>query len=35
MTAGIVCLGLIGGSLAKAYHQAGERVPAPDIDLDV
>ena len=26
MTAGIVGLGLIGGSLAKAYHEAGERV---------
>ena len=24
MTAGIVGLGLIGGSLAKAYHEAGE-----------
>ena len=29
MTAGIVGLGLIGGSLAKAYHEAGERVLAP------
>ena len=28
MTAGIVGLGLIGGSLAKAYHEAGERVLA-------
>ena len=26
MTAGIVGLGLIGGSLAKAYHEAGETV---------
>ena len=32
MTAGIVGLGLIGGSLAKAYHEAGERVLAHDID---
>ena len=31
MTAGIVGLGLIGGSLAKAYHEAGERV----LDRDV
>ena len=28
MTAGIVGLGLIGGSFAKAYHKAGERVLA-------
>ena len=35
MTAGIVGLGLIGGSLAKAYHEAGERVLACDIDRDV
>ena len=28
MTAGIVGLGLIGGSLAKAYHEAGPRVVA-------
>ena len=28
MTAGIVGLGLIGGSFAKAYHSAGERVLA-------
>lgn len=28
MTAGIVGLGLIGGSFAKAYHEAGERVLA-------
>ena len=26
MTAGIAGLGLIGGSFAKAYHKAGERV---------
>lgn len=35
MTAGIVGLGLIGGSFAKAYHEAGERVLACDIDRDV
>ena len=35
MPAGIVGLGLIGGSLAKAYHEAGERVLAHDIDRDV
>ena len=29
MTAGIVGLGLIGGSLAKAYHEAGPPVGAP------
>ena len=28
MTAGIVGLGLIGGSFAKAYHKKGERVLA-------
>lgn len=28
MTAGIIGLGLIGGSFAKAYHEAGERVLA-------
>ena len=28
MTVGIVGLGLIGGSFAKAYHAAGERVLA-------
>ena len=28
MTVGIVGLGLIGGSFAKAYHEAGERVLA-------
>ena len=32
MTVGIVGLGLIGGSLAKAYHRAGHRVLAHDID---
>ena len=35
MTAGIVGLGLFGGSFAKAYHAAGERVLAQDIDRDV
>ena len=35
MTVGIVGLGLIGGSFAKAYHEAGERVLAHDIDRDV
>ena len=35
MTAGIVGLGLIGGSFAKAYHASGERVLAQDIDRDV
>lgn len=35
MTVGIVGLGLIGGSFAKAYHAAGERVLAQDIDRDV
>ena len=35
MTVGIVGLGLIGGSFAKVYHAAGERVLAQDIDLDV
>ena len=28
MTVGIVGLGLIGGSLAKAYHESGHRVLA-------
>ena len=32
MTAGIVGLGLIGGSFAKAYHAAGWEVLAADID---
>ena len=35
MTVGIVGLGLIGGSFAKAYHASGERVLAQDIDRDV
>ena len=35
MTVGIVGLGLIGGSFVKAYHAAGERVLAQDIDRDV
>lgn len=32
---GIVGLGLIGGSFAKAYHEAGHRVLAEDIDKSV
>lgn len=35
MTAGIVGLGLIGGSFAKAYKAAGHRVLAMDIDRSV
>ena len=35
MTAGIVGLGLIGGSFAKAYHAAGERVLAFNRSRDV
>ena len=35
MTVGIVGLGLIGGSLAKAYHEAGHCVLAYDIDSSV
>lgn len=35
MTVGIVGLGLIGGSLAKAYKKAGWRVLAQDIDPQV
>ena len=35
MTAGIVGLGLIGGSLARAYHDAGHRVLAFDRDRSV
>ena len=35
MTVGIVGLGLIGGSFAKAYLASGERVLAQDIDRDV
>ncbi|MDO4811409.1 MAG: prephenate dehydrogenase [Eubacteriales bacterium] len=34
MIAGIVGLGLIGGSFAKAYHAAGETVLAYDCDRD-
>ena len=35
MTVGIVGLGLIGGSLAKAYQEAGETVLAQDTDRGV
>ena len=35
MTVGIVGLGLIGGSLAKAYQAAGETVLAQDTDRSV
>lgn len=35
MTVGIVGLGLIGGSLAKAYHKAGHTVLAADIDHSI
>ena len=35
MTVGILGLGLIGGSLAKAYHEAGHRVLAYDSDQSV
>ena len=35
MTVGIVGLGLIGGSLAKAYWEAGETVLAQDTDRSV
>ena len=35
MTAGIVGLGLIGGSFAKAYAQAGHKVYAYDIDKSI
>lgn len=35
MTVGIVGLGLIGGSLAKAYCEAGHRVLAYDLDSSV
>lgn len=35
MTVGIVGLGLIGGSMAKAYKEAGHRILATDIDLSV
>lgn len=35
MTVGVVGLGLIGGSMAKAYKEAGHRVLAADIDTSV
>lgn len=35
MTVGVVGLGLIGGSMAKAYKAAGHRVFAADIDASV
>ena len=35
MTVGIVGLGLIGGSFAKAYHEADHRVLAFDTDQSV
>lgn len=35
MTAGIVGLGLIGGSMAKAYSQAGHRVLGHDTDRNI
>ena len=35
MTLGVVGLGLIGGSFAKAYHAAGEKVLAKEIDRSV
>ena len=35
MTVGIVGLGLIGGSFAKAYHEQGHRVLAFDADQSV
>ena len=35
MTVGIVGLGLIGGSFAKAYHAAGHRVLAAEIDSTI
>ena len=35
MTAGIIGLGLIGGSFAKAYHDAGWRVLASDRDASI
>ena len=35
MTVGIVGLGLIGGSFAKAYHKAGLTVLAADIDRSI
>ena len=35
LTVGVVGLGLIGGSFARAYHEAGARVLAFDIDEDI
>ena len=35
LTVGVVGLGLIGGSFARAYHAAGARVLAFDIDRDI
>ncbi|MCR5727439.1 MAG: prephenate dehydrogenase/arogenate dehydrogenase family protein [Lachnospiraceae bacterium] len=35
MTVGVVGLGLIGGSFAKAYHTAGEKVLARELDKSV
>ena len=35
MTVGIAGLGLIGGSLARAYHDAGHRVLCHDIDESI
>ena len=35
MTLGVVGLGLIGGSFAKAYHKAGHTVLAADIDRSI
>ena len=35
MTVGVVGLGLIGGSLARAYHHAGHRVLCHDIDQSI
>lgn len=35
MTVGIVGLGLIGGSFAKAYHAAGHTVLAFDADRSI
>ena len=35
MNVGILGLGLIGGSLARAYAKAGHTVLASDIDADI
>ncbi len=35
MTVGIAALGLIGGSFARAYHEAGHKVLAWDIDRSI